>query len=437
MIGFPFDSHVTYDEEGNPIYDRAISSAPYRKLLRELFSTGIMPTRSDNMQVAAGEGMSVLIRPGFAVVEGCLKLEEDTRTLLVQAADSTLDRIDTVVLRLDSNDSARVCDFYIVQGVPSLVPIRPELTRTGSIYEIGLADVLISKSSSKISDSKISDTRFEAQRCGVVSSISEIDTSTLDQQIRAWSQEQQEEFSAWVESIKNILDESTAGHLQTQIDELRESAAGAKELISDAFDSSRTYDAGEICIYENQLWKSKISNNRGNFPALGNYWEETNIGENISKLTAQDGLSFDLQVDEDGNYGMLDKSGEFLSFGGQSMQLYSDLITVRILKGQTNGIGRRYTFNKKCTVTAIAYGVGSSSARTELTVTNGTLIADNVNINTGGANVSTSVNAKTYEMNVGGTITLKAGGYAGYNDEYDLIGLISSSNDYTVTSVTY
>lgn len=309
MIGFPFDSHVTYDEEGSPIYDRAISSAPYRKLLRELFSTGIMPTNSENMQVAAGEGMSVIVRPGFAVVEGCLKLEEETRILALQAADSTLDRIDTVVLRLDSNDSARVCDFYIVQGVPSLVPVHPDLTRAGSIYEIALADVLVTKQSSVISDSKITDTRFDPERCGVVSSVSEFDTSALDQQIRAWSQEQQEEFSAWVESIKSILDESTAGHLQNQIDELRESAGGVKDLIGGEYEAGKTYKRGEIAVSDGKVWKSKIDNNAGNTPAAGSYWEETTIAKESGNLG---GLV--LGYDGDGNGGYYKADGSFSPF---------------------------------------------------------------------------------------------------------------------------
>ena len=33
MIGFPFDSYVTFDEHGQPEYDRAISSQPLKNLL--------------------------------------------------------------------------------------------------------------------------------------------------------------------------------------------------------------------------------------------------------------------------------------------------------------------------------------------------------------------------------------------------------------------
>ena len=48
MIGFPFDSLITYDEHGNPSYDRAVSSKPLKTLISKLFTTGVMPNPSDN-----------------------------------------------------------------------------------------------------------------------------------------------------------------------------------------------------------------------------------------------------------------------------------------------------------------------------------------------------------------------------------------------------
>ena len=82
--------------------------------------------------------MNVVVNPGFAICAGGLKLEENQRTLAIQAADSNYDRIDTVVLRWNDNDSERICDLYIVEGIPAASPLRPELTRTESIWELGL-----------------------------------------------------------------------------------------------------------------------------------------------------------------------------------------------------------------------------------------------------------------------------------------------------------
>ena len=222
MIGFPFDSHVTYDTDGTPVYDRAISSEPLRNLLHKLFTDGILPDVSTNLQVVAGTGMNVVVKAGFAIVQGCLKLEENDRTLAIQASSATNDRIDTVVLRLNSNDDQRYCDLYVREGTPASNPVRPNLVRSDSVYELGLADIFVTKTITSITQSKITDTRYEKERCGVISSLSEYDTTTIYSQVQADLKEfkdtEQAEFLAWYENIKNILDESTAGHLQNEID---------------------------------------------------------------------------------------------------------------------------------------------------------------------------------------------------------------------------
>ena len=222
MIGFPFDSHVTYEDDGTPVYDRAISSEPLRNLLHRLFTDGILPDVSTNLQVVAGTGMNVVVKAGFAIVQGCLKLEENDRTLAIQASSATNDRIDTVVLRLNSNDDQRYCDLYIREGTPATNPTRPNLVRSDSVYELGLADIFVTKTITSITQSKITDTRYEAERCGVISSLSEYDTTTIYKQVQADLKEfkdtEQAQFMAWYENIKNILDENTAGHLQNEID---------------------------------------------------------------------------------------------------------------------------------------------------------------------------------------------------------------------------
>ena len=225
MIGYPFDSIVTFDEQGNPSYDRAVSSVPLKRLIGKLFTTGVMPNPSDNLQVFEGEeGMTVVVHAGFCVIEGGLKLEEANRTLEVQAADTTYDRIDTVVMRWNNNEDARICDLYILKGTASSNPVRPTLTQTASVYEIGLADIFVPRNVTSITQERITDTRMDASRCGIVSSISEFDTTTLYAQVQAdladFKSEEQAEFLAWFATIQNILDENVAAHLQNEIDAL-------------------------------------------------------------------------------------------------------------------------------------------------------------------------------------------------------------------------
>ena len=245
MIGYPLDSHVTFKTDGTPVFDRAISSAPYRKLIKSLFSDGVLPNPSTNLQVSAGTGMKVNLYAGFAICNGCQKLQESNTALDIATASAVNDRIDTVVLRLNDNDDVRECEFYVLTGTPAVAPVRPALTQTDSIWEIGLADVLVKANSTQISNANITDTRYETARCGVISSISEFDTTTLYQQIQSDLQEfrevNQANFIAWVESLKSKLAENVAANLQLQIDEINENHQLKTYLSPKLMDSTKDW----------------------------------------------------------------------------------------------------------------------------------------------------------------------------------------------------
>lgn len=240
MISFPFDSHVTFDENGeNPQFDRAISSEPYRRMLKELFTTGFMATNSNYFLVTAGStGMTVNVNAGFAMVNGCMALETDTRTLTLQASDTSFARIDTVVLRLDTNENKRTCELDVLTGNAATTPTRKALTRTESIYEIGLADILVNANSTVVTNSKITDTRYEAARCGVISSVSQFNTTAIYNQIQADLAEfktvNEASFQTWYSTFQNWVDSTTAGEFRAELVEIKKSVADGKEAVADA-----------------------------------------------------------------------------------------------------------------------------------------------------------------------------------------------------------
>ena len=247
MIGFPFDSQVTYEEDGTPVYDRAITSIPLRQLIKKMLSNGVLPNPSTNLQVQPGTGMNVIVNPGFAIIEGGLKYEEAQRTLAVQASDTAYDRIDTVVLRWNDNANARNCDLYVVQGTPAASPVRPSLNRAGSVYELGLADLFIVANSSAISAARITDTRYEEERCGIISSIAEFDSDAIYQQVQAdlaeFQENEQAEFVAWFERIVGLLSEDAAGNLQLQIDDINKQLGNGGTPIVTTEGSGTAYTA--------------------------------------------------------------------------------------------------------------------------------------------------------------------------------------------------
>lgn len=232
MLGFPLDSRITYVTDPDtgvitPKYDRAVTSKPLREYIRGIVTTGVLPNPSDNLQVFPGtDGMTVIVHAGFAVIDGGLAKEDNNRTLEVTVSDATYDRIDTVVVRWNDNDSVRNVDLYIKQGVPARNPVRPTLAREGSVYEIGLADIFVTKNVRTITAEKITDTRLESSRCGVASSIAKWDTTTIYQQIQSdlagFKSNEQAEFMTWFNAMKDQLTTDAAGRLQTEVDDINE-----------------------------------------------------------------------------------------------------------------------------------------------------------------------------------------------------------------------
>ena len=310
MIGFPFDSHVTFESDGTPVYDRAITSAPLRKLIAKLLTDGVLPNPSTNLQVEAGSGMNVIVNPGFAICAGGLKLEENQRTLAIQAADSNYDRIDTVVLRWNDNDSERICDLYIVEGTPAASPLRPTLTRTESIWELGLADLFINKNSSAISNQRITDTRYETARCGIISAISEFDTTTLYQQVQAdlagFKASEQADFIAWFNDIKGQLSEDAAGNLQNQIGTLEALKTEVKTNLVNALNWVVDKTSGVIA----KLGSADISK-IGDGTVTGAIVNNKEAIEEVTQsLTTENGTLFRFGQNSDGEYGyIINKDG--------------------------------------------------------------------------------------------------------------------------------
>lgn len=167
MVSFPFDSKIVgYDDSGYPKYDRAVNSSVLANMLNSLATTGVLLKDINSFSVSAGDNMLVKVHAGSAIINGITCVEDTERTLSLQAADTTYDRIDTVVLRLNTSVDVRAIDLYVVKGTASSSPVAPVLTRSGSVYELGLANVYIPANVVTITNERITDTRGDSLRCG-------------------------------------------------------------------------------------------------------------------------------------------------------------------------------------------------------------------------------------------------------------------------------
>ena len=77
-----FDSQVTYDEYGTPVYDRPNSAAQLRATFASLLANGIVSTRTSSMAPEIGfivnpsEGMTISVNKGTCWINGSCGLED-------------------------------------------------------------------------------------------------------------------------------------------------------------------------------------------------------------------------------------------------------------------------------------------------------------------------------------------------------------------------
>lgn len=271
MKSFPFDSQITGtdSETGLPLMDRAQSAETLQKFFENLFQDGIFQNYENCCQVSPGSGMNVLVNVGGGCCGGSIFVEENIRTLALQAAHENLDRIDAIIVRKNNNINYRSTDLYVVTGNPAEIPVAPEPTRSSSIHEIVLAHVFVARGTTSIPSYRITDTRLDSSVCGIATPMQEVDTSGIFEQYQAALDE-------YLETVASAIDNTLAGNLQNQITALSNNQA-------DAFSKTSTYSVGDYCIYQNVLKKCiKDVETAGDYDST--CWEDTTIGEEFSEL---------------------------------------------------------------------------------------------------------------------------------------------------------
>lgn len=144
---------------------------------------GVIQDKGNELSVYAdGSGMNVKVRDGDYLARGHYYNNTGTETLTVTAADPSLPRIDSVVLRLDPTANSIL--LVVLAGAPNASPSAPALTQTDSgIYEVRLANVAVSAGAVVIAVEDVTDTRtFNLSAADLASTITTIegDITTIE-----------------------------------------------------------------------------------------------------------------------------------------------------------------------------------------------------------------------------------------------------------------
>ncbi|MDO4800602.1 MAG: hypothetical protein Q4A15_00405, partial [Prevotellaceae bacterium] len=200
-------------------------------MVEKFFTTGVF---YGDLMVSSNNNMTITLDGGYVNVEGKVRIFDVPQTLIVETADATYNRIDTVVI--ERNDTDRNITAKVVKGGYSSEPTPIAPIRTNGIYQLVVAEIFVPAGATKILQSNITDKRTDTSVCGlVVCPIDDFDFDQFAVQFNAylaefkadqadsfatWSAQQKADFEAWELTIRNILDQGAAGHLQNEIDDI-------------------------------------------------------------------------------------------------------------------------------------------------------------------------------------------------------------------------
>lgn len=148
-------------------------------------------------------------------------------TLTVSPADSTLNRIDRVIVEWPTTNYADLPAIKILKGSGASNAVPPALTNNATVRQISLARIRIPAGTTTITASMITDERMDKSVCGIVTESVSIDTSMMHSQ-----------FSELLTGIQRELQQLEAG---TGV-ELKKLVFANQNVATSAWAEEKTYE---------------------------------------------------------------------------------------------------------------------------------------------------------------------------------------------------
>ncbi len=205
IITYPLNG-VTYDAEDVSTYLCTRTSGVYAK--------------DSNYAVSVTGPRQITVAPGLAWInyddfKGVSVCSREAVNLTVPDADSTLPRIDRVVLQFDT--AANLTAVKLKPGTPAAAPEPPAILQNHNQYELGLCTVSVPAGSSVVTAADITDTRVDEDVCGVMrDGVKGIPTAQLQAQALAIMTQLSTELHTKLDALDAAIAAVESGNFYTK-----------------------------------------------------------------------------------------------------------------------------------------------------------------------------------------------------------------------------
>lgn len=194
--------------------DRKYDATQFASLFDGVITDGVVAAVGDFFATTPGGGMTVDVGTGRAWFNRTWTYSDAKIPLTLDGSDLLYDRIDAVVLEIDTSVAVRDNSIKVIKGTPAQEPQKPALTNAGDIHQYALAYVRVKASSVEVGAGDITINVGQAD-CPFVTSI--VDTPELEVLFAQWDAQ----FTEWFENVQSQLEGDIAANLQRQIDALK------------------------------------------------------------------------------------------------------------------------------------------------------------------------------------------------------------------------
>lgn len=208
---------------------KTYSATDFVESNKNTMKDGILPN-TDFFKVLPAGNMTIGVTSGRGWVQGHAFSSDGTLSFTLDNADGVLDRVDTVVIRLDLTTDSEKIECKVIKGALGGGAATP--VRDGTYYDLVIAQIAVAHGTTAITSVMITDKRGDGNLCGWSGAISG------------------DQFNFDVKADKTYCDDTlaalTAGTIKTNADRLQNKAI-----------SATAPTAGQAMCYNGSQWVPK------------------------------------------------------------------------------------------------------------------------------------------------------------------------------------
>lgn len=189
--------------------DRKYNTEQISRLFDGIIRDGIFHSIGTALFVTAYSGLTVHVGIGRAWYHHTWTNNDSILPKTLGASDVLLDRIDAIVLEINSTESARANDIKIVKGIPASSPVRPKMINTDFIHQHALCYIYRTAGSTEILQADMTNV-IGTDETPFVTGI--LETISIDQLIPQWQSQldvfvagEEADIEAWYVTMQNTM----------------------------------------------------------------------------------------------------------------------------------------------------------------------------------------------------------------------------------------